>query len=123
MRRPPPTLSHTYTLLHYTTLFRSQVRFVVEAEGMASLRLPSAVDAVVDQVEDAIFEGDVARDHPDEEYLRRICLSLVDQFHAPALGRRSEEHTSELQSLMRISYVGCGLNKQHITYLTVHHDI
>src|SRR3546814_1531306 len=30
------------------------------------------------------------------------------------LGQRSEEHTSELQSLMRISYAVFCLNKQHI---------
>src|SRR3546814_5219554 len=29
----------------------------------------------------------------------------------PARPARSEEHTSELQSLMRISYAGCGLQK------------
>src|SRR3546814_1513798 len=35
-------------------------------------------------------------------------------FAAPAAGERSEEHTSELQSLMRISYaVFCLTKKQH----------
>src|SRR3546814_1927389 len=33
---------------------------------------------------------------------------------APEEGRRSEEHTSELQSLMRISYAGFCLKKKNI---------
>src|SRR3546814_4969234 len=39
-------------------------------------------------------------------------------------GQRSEEHTSELQSLMRISYaVFCLKKKKHLTYpLTCNHD-
>src|SRR3546814_7170798 len=40
----------------------------------------------------------------DNEY---YCLSL-----ARAIGLRSEEHTSELQSLMRISYAVFGLKKK-----------
>src|SRR3546814_6967873 len=36
--------------------------------------------------------------------------------------RRSEEHTSELQSLMRISYaVFCLKKKQHTSYSSIHH--
>src|SRR3546814_8453506 len=41
--------------------------------------------------------------------------------------RRSEEHTSELQSLMRISYAVFCLNKKTQTYIThssrIHHNI
>src|SRR3546814_3581044 len=37
---------------------------------------------------------------------------------AQSFGRRSEEHTSELQSLMRISYAVFCLKKKHITYTT-----
>src|SRR3546814_4696319 len=37
---------------------------------------------------------------------------------------RSEEHTSELQSLMRISYaVFCLKNKKHITHLSFHTSV
>src|SRR3546814_3750534 len=39
-------------------------------------------------------------------------------------GTRSEEHTSELQSLMRISYaVFCLKTKNQITYPATHHNI
>src|SRR3546814_3989470 len=45
-------------------------------------------------------------------------------------GKRSEEHTSELQSLMRISYAVCCLKKKktarcsrHTTYLTISQNL
>src|SRR3546814_10839241 len=38
-----------------------------------------------------------------------------------ALALRSEEHTSELQSLMRISYAVFCLKKKNIIYSTTHH--
>src|SRR3546814_2830113 len=38
----------------------------------------------------------------------------------PALGKRSEEHTSELQSLMRISYAVFCLKKKHDVYRQRH---
>src|SRR3546814_6289375 len=39
--------------------------------------------------------------------------------HAPVSLARSEEHTSELQSLMRISYAVFCLNKKNITYISL----
>src|SRR3546814_2585704 len=48
--------------------------------------------------------------HPTpEEAMSPICLSEED-------GERSEEHTSELQSLMRISYAVFCLNKKNKTH-------
>src|SRR3546814_4895270 len=42
--------------------------------------------------------------------------------HRDAVAGRSEEHTSELQSLMRISYaVFCLKQKHHYMYLTTYH--
>src|SRR3546814_9657158 len=49
-------------------------------------------------------------------------IVLVDRPQSPqSLILRSEEHTSELQSLMRISYAVYCLKKQHNT--TLHHAI
>src|SRR3546814_10788939 len=58
-------------------------------------------DAVHDQVEGAqIFTVVIEIDHGDADVLRARLRQAVDQrVHA-----RSEEHTSELQSLMRLSY-------------------
>src|SRR3546814_2128963 len=43
-----------------------------------------------------------------------ILLEGWPALHIPALGFRSEEHTSELQSLMRISYAVFCLKKKKI---------
>src|SRR3546814_7143292 len=66
-------------------------------------------------------------DSPDDfEELRRRCASTADivftmmqgQYTTPALAcARSEEHTSELQSLMRISYAVFCLKKKNISNL------
>src|SRR3546814_9329609 len=47
----------------------------------------------------------------------RMPAALVWQTMAWASGWRSEEHTSELQSLMRISYAVCCLQKKNGTQL------
>src|SRR3546814_2458969 len=69
-----------------------------------------------------------ARRHPREQLLdgdsragRERCrplprrLSLVDRARPAVLSPRSEEHTSALQSLMRISYAVFGLKKKKQT--------
>src|SRR3546814_10149239 len=40
-------------------------------------------------------------------------LSVMDALHAVDFAERSEEHTSELQSLMRISYAVLCMKKKH----------
>src|SRR3546814_2782380 len=67
----------------------------------------NALDGTIydDDPKQGVVDGRVFR-HPDLKF----------QFEAPAGFTRSEEHTSELQSLMRISYaVFCLKKKQHIT--------
>src|SRR3546814_10420467 len=54
----------------------------------------------------------------------KICWALSDEYHAPFVEgghvriykERSEEHTSELQSLMRISYAVFCLTKKTISH-------
>src|SRR3546814_7479231 len=41
------------------------------------------------------------------------CSSIISVCYGPFVGSRSEEHTSELQSLMRISYAVFCLKKNH----------
>src|SRR3546814_2941614 len=97
MIRRPPRSTRTDTLFPYTTLFRSP------AEGEAKGRLVGDVDyAEVAGVADAItpVPGGVGP-------MTIACL-------------RSEEHTSELQSLMRISYaVFCLKKKRTVTTRTI----
>src|SRR3546814_6881826 len=51
-------------------------------------------------------------------HLKRVSKRMNEGV-VPAPGTRSEEHTSELQSLMRISYAVFCLKKQKITYITL----
>src|SRR3546814_16884383 len=87
MIRRPPRSTRTDTLFPYTTLFRSIQIFEADVVEEA--------DAFDDFLQDAL--GDLAL----------LVGELFRQTHRPfirLIDRRSEEHTSELQSLMRISY-------------------
>src|SRR3712207_7834718 len=79
IRRPPRS-----TLFPYTTLFRSELRHVVDVAQVlqARVRRGDAQDLVVP----ALLVGHP--EHPDR--------AALDE--APRERRRSEEHTSELQS-------------------------
>src|SRR3546814_18583027 len=80
MIRRPPRSTRTDTLFPYTTLFRSHDR--LGERGIVGLVM--AVPAIAEQVND------------------HVLLELLAELGGDL--RRSEEHTSELQSLMRISY-------------------
>src|SRR3546814_5301381 len=94
MIRRPPRSTRIDTLFPYTTLFRSTELLVVE---QPSERVDRTVDVVDDEPRLAVHDR------------------LVRTAAAPRHRRhRSEEHTSELQSLMRISYaVFCLKKKKH----------
>src|SRR3546814_9006615 len=58
------------------------------------------------------YAGRLHREHAGKTDIR--IIDLVDTGHPTLLRMRSEEHTSELQSLMRISYaVFCLKKKKH----------
>src|SRR3546814_9718389 len=91
MRRRPPRSPRTDSLFPYATLFRSVV-------GAGHRRVATrAADRPRHRPRDRSVRG--ARRQEDETRRRR----LVDDGDRH-LGKRSEEHTSEIQSLMRISY-------------------
>src|SRR3546814_14832301 len=100
MIRRPPRSTRTDTLLPYTTLFRSSdgsVAFASELKGL--LRHPLLRrEANLSAVEDYFAFGYV----PDDTSI----VAGVEKL-------RSEEHTSELQSLMRISYAVFCLKKNN----------
>src|SRR3546814_2988101 len=103
MIRRPPRSTRTYTLFPYTTLFRSP-----------DCDLPAAAVWILNNrsVEPG---GRNIRTLPSG--LRRV-EGLCEYPHAGTFHRacRSEEHTSELQSLMRTSYaVFCLKKKQQHT--------
>src|SRR3546814_13712793 len=91
MIRRPPRSTRTDTLFPYTTLFRSSAR----SRRPASRRLRHRLRARRHIAPDGV-------DHSRRPYRQ---TALNDQL-------RSEEHTSELQSLMRISYAVFCLKKK-----------
>src|SRR3546814_5561454 len=102
MIRRPPRSTRTDTLFPSTTLFRSRQGVLREA-GAAVAR-----SGVQELAADAPVEADAAGDvvHVGADLLAEIG-DLVDKGDL-----RSEEHTSELQSLMRISYAVFCLKKK-----------
>src|SRR3546814_3794572 len=99
MIRRPPRSTRTDTLFPYTTLFRSGNPKRHYSQRHAFAHIPAALR------------------HENAPLFFRPCP------------RRSEEHTSELQSLMRISYAVFCLKKKHksrnnsMIVSTTSHDI
>src|SRR3546814_5272541 len=107
MIRRPPRSTRTDTLFPYTTLFRSRIdaHTIDRAER----------HAVLDEQRDLLLpiRGDGDRNgHAIELEVAQILLAGHDRNGRQHLGARSEEHTSELQSLMRISYAVFCLKKK-----------
>src|SRR3546814_3215504 len=106
MIRRPPRSTRTDTLFPYTTLFRSHGA----AHGAAGHRadddqLHADHHRALDPASGAGAPADTAQSGAD----RAVAVPEL-------LRDRSEEHTSELQSLMRISYaVFCLKKKTHHT--------
>src|SRR3546814_16128286 len=92
MIRRPPRSTRTDTLFPYTTLFRSHIGEII-LQAAADLEVPSGFL--------------VAEQRRALERRRAALLRLLQV--------RSEEHTSELQSLMRISYAVFCLKKKQNT--------
>src|SRR3546814_4820720 len=109
MIRRPPRSTRTDTLFPYTTLFRSGNRFNHEPKRPRKLLLH--------QREISKLHGAVARQGmtlvPLSIYFNSRGRAKVEL--ALAKGR-SEEHTSELQSLMRISYAVFCLKQKYISF-------
>src|SRR3546814_7480452 len=100
MIRRPPRSTRTDTLFPYTTLFRSDRR----PSNRADLRRARTVRRTADRA--ARPPGNVT---PPGTPLRVSWRSTEGRRRR---ARRSEEHTSELQSLMRISYAVFCLKKK-----------
>src|SRR3546814_3420321 len=99
MRRLPPISTRTDTLFPYTTLFRS----------------PGAQRHAFAEEDPAEDGGGQRRGGDDDQDVGHGGeAQRQDEEQRRAGEDRSEEHTSELQSLMRISYaVFCLKNKHH----------
>src|SRR3546814_8821748 len=101
MIRRPPRSTRTDTLFPYTTLFRSDRSGPMPTADNSSSALPKGREPV----------------------LRVMPMPADANIHGDVFGgwiMRSEEHTSELQSLMRISYAVFCLKKKKLRQLTTY---
>src|SRR3546814_5304612 len=99
MIRRPPRSTRTDTLFPYTTLFRS-----CQVKGAAHNRVVHLQRATMRYKQVSISD---------------MSAKFIMHLSPRDLTFRSEEHTSELQSLMRISYaVFCLKKKKQITITT-----
>src|SRR3546814_2297087 len=117
MRRRPPRSTRTDTLFPYTTLFRSASGATPKDYGLkvqshpvlmvtSRLKMRTARNLMLS------FSGQLL----ETVSLYRDAGILMQNLDTTARLLRSEEHTSELQSLMRISYaVFCLKKKKHNT--------
>src|SRR3546814_4733984 len=115
MIRRPPRSTRTDTLFPYTTLFRSVADFKITNPGNVSPVLVARHDGNGAGLLASSTGGGIAIS---------ALASTGTALRAVVIGNRSEEHTSELQSLMRISYAVFCLKKKNInhTYQThIHH--
>src|SRR3546814_6644995 len=112
MIRRPPRSTRTDPLFPYTTLFRSPLAadrtarigsdggaWNRSAARLVKRQLKARIVAVHAQLRAMRFEG------------ASVCRAALSIYPTP-FGVRSEEHTSELQSLMRISYAVFCLKKK-----------
>src|SRR3546814_8121749 len=101
MIRRPPRSTRTDTLFPYTTLFRSHDVFALQ------------IRVVGEQFIDAEPRPDLPHEHADRD--TQTADARLATHDLGCLGdaiERSEEHTSELQSLMRTSYAVFCLKKK-----------
>src|SRR3546814_1405218 len=120
MIRRPPRATRTDTLFPYTTLFRSRAFRPVDGEEAAHFGkdpLERAGLVAACRFDDVAVHR-IARPHDFPPFalhgadeLRQMRLDLV----------RSEEHTSELQSLMRTSYAVFCLKKKNTPFANSNH--
>src|SRR3546814_14238431 len=127
MIRPPTRSTRTDTLFPYTTLFRSPRPHVkpvrhgcVEHVIAFGPRLVGC-DAILGKCTIIFKVGRgravrplVTRPQPSRRDTRQIVALFLQRRAHIVAKERSEEHTSELQSLMRISYAVFCLKKKKI---------
>src|SRR3546814_9781221 len=116
MSRRPPRFTRTDTLLPYPTLFRSAFyEKSIEIPTVSGRgQVPLQAGLIADELKAAGFAEQDIKIVPYEGEPGDKTVALIARWRAdmPTAKPRSEEHTSELQSLMRNSYAVFCLKKQ-----------
>src|SRR3546814_8709284 len=110
MTRRPPRSTRTDTLFPYTTLFRSEAHARHRAAGPRLLRPQPRPPRWLRRL-----RLHRRRRRRDPHANHRLAPRHPRGGPGGSTGERSEEHTSELQSLMRISYAVFCLKKKKKT--------
>src|SRR3546814_1860846 len=111
MIRRPPRSTRTDTLFPYTTLFRSSP-MSTEALKIEKDRVVRFHYTVSEPGQEPL---ETSKERDPTAFFFKSCAMGP---HFSTCATRSEEHTSELQSLMRISYaVFCLKKKKTTTYI------
>src|SRR3546814_8420776 len=107
MIRRPPRSTRTATLFPYTTLSRSAIAWLVGADARPGKALGiNGIYGAAGFAGAALLAGFLA------DFFSWRAAFIAPGGVCLATGVRSEEHTSELQSLMRISYAVFCLKKK-----------
>src|SRR3546814_10262880 len=108
MMRRPPRSTRTDTLFPYTTLFRSEQRRVHLGARPWRIGADARFMRRGQSVELCYQFGVIELTH----HALHLDCDIIPRRHLIGFGVRSDEHTSELQSLMRISYAVFCLKKK-----------
>src|SRR3546814_13734023 len=109
MIRRPPRSTRTDTLFPYTTLFRSGLRALaqLDLDHPDLLALRDVAEAFGIETTGLVAAAEIAAAKLPHDVAAMGSVIGAET----AFAGRSEEHTSELQSLMRIPYAVCCLKK------------
>src|SRR3546814_5704658 len=122
MIQRPPISTRTDTLLPYTTLFRSVAGLLEHGGGAARhalARVPRHAAESASGTQGHQLPSQSRRVHGHRRLAPASLAAMPQRIHQINRlrqgTRRSEEHTSELQSLMRISYAVFCLKKKKLS--------
>src|SRR3546814_4630571 len=122
MMRRPPRSTRTDTLVPCTTLVRSQEGVAFDVRSLCVIREALTYE---EALADAMFTMQGIGTHAIQSF---GTVAQKQRYLPPCrsgdkVAARSEEHTSELQSLMRISYAVLCLKKNIYTTRKTNHTL
>src|SRR3546814_3149782 len=112
MIRRPPRSTRTDTLFPYTTLFRSDsTAYKLYNQNPNIVFVPPSTGALA-WIDTFVLPRKGEADEAAYKWINFVLQPEIVKLMSASTGGRSEAHTSELQSLMRISYAVFCLKKK-----------